>query len=156
MTGNDSFRPKPVHVGICRNRWSAGKARLGVCYKCVQVQTQACAQICSHMFTCHASCHDVPCRATLGVHSCTSHVVFVSPCPQPLPLSHTTTQLCYIPATIHNLSCSFGHPGGFCCGGSGVWPLLPAPSEVADASQDTNTTLPPPPLPCWTFAPCQA
>ncbi len=31
-------------------------------------------------------------------------------------------------------------PGEFCFGGSGVWPLLPAPSEVADAPPHTNTT----------------
>ena len=29
---------------------------------------------------------------------------------------------------------SLDRPVGFCCGGSGVWPLLPTPSEVADAS----------------------
>ncbi len=29
---------------------------------------------------------------------------------------------------------SLDRPVGFCCGGSGVWPLLPTPSEAADAS----------------------
>ena len=29
---------------------------------------------------------------------------------------------------------------GFCCGGSGVWPLLPSPSEVADSPLNANTT----------------
>ena len=45
------------------------------------------------------------------------------------------------PPTSHNHHHSLDRPVGLCCGGFGVWPLLPAPSEVADASQDTNTTL---------------
>ena len=49
------------------------------------------------------------------------------------------------------------HPRTFCrtvrscCGGSGVWPVLPAPSEVADATLYTCTTLHSAPL-C--SAPC--